>query len=145
MKSPVGIRAEDDLPGGHETILLVEDDDAVRDSSAVLLRSLGYKVFVAEDAPAALGKLATLRDAGQSVDLVLSDVVMPSGLSGFELADQIRENYQRVKILLVTGYSDEALAQKLASKPKSLEIRVLHKPYKLNKLATSLREILDGA
>jgi PAS domain S-box-containing protein len=127
-------RREEERKGGSERILLVEDNQEVQEVTAAFLEELGYRVSLAENADAALRRLASERD----IQLVLSDIVMPGSMSGVALARRVRSAYPHVAVLLTTGYApqqeliDDALA-------------VLRKPYRLVTLSTMLRETLDRA
>lgn len=124
------------LPLGRgETVLIVEDDPDVRLVTIARVEGLGYKVLVAVDGPSALRVL----ESGQPVDLVFSDIVMPGGMSGHELADLVQQRWPRVVVLLTSGYSKE-MASGEAVRPNR---RFLSKPYPRQKLAAALREALD--
>ena len=99
--------------GGTETVLLVEDDGALRAYTSEILRELGYRVVEAATGGAALAAL----DEGAAVDLLLTDVVMP-GLNGPQLADEARRRRPRLKVLFMTGYTREAVIH-----PGPLEVR----------------------
>jgi two-component system, cell cycle sensor histidine kinase and response regulator CckA len=98
------------VPHGHHTILLVEDEPLVRELAGHMLRNYGYHILEAADGPAALRLSATY--AG-SIDLLLTDVVMPGGLGGSQLAEQIVAQRPAIKVLYVSGYTDAAMTQKL--------------------------------
>jgi PAS domain S-box-containing protein len=126
-----------DLPGGTETILLVEDDPALREMAATLLGRLGYKVLAAANGVEAL-ILNHQRDAGH-IDLLFTDVVMPH-MSGRELADRVRALYPRTKILFTSAYTENAIVhQGVLDKGVAL----LQKPFTPSALARKLREVLD--
>jgi CheY-like chemotaxis protein len=101
VKSPV-----DQEPVRPLRVLLAEDDPLVRDAIGVVLRRLGHTVTRCEDAAAAITRLEIGAD---DFDLVLSDVVMP-GKSGIELADIVRRNHPQLPMVLVSGYSEEAVS-----------------------------------
>ncbi len=124
-------------PTGAETILVVEDDSLVRGYVARQLQNLGYKVIEAEHGPAALAKLET----SANVDLLFTDVVMPKGMSGFDLATEVRRRRPGLKILFTSGYAEDALIPygKLDS-----GTRLLPKPYRKVDLAREIRSILDA-
>ncbi len=121
--------------GGGETVLVVEDNPAVRRVTAARLESLGYRVVEAESGRSALAVL----DDGADVDLVFSDIVMPGGMSGYDLARELAQRIQTVKILLTSAYT-EALAKDDSG---TLNIKVLRKPYKMSSLAAAIRAALD--
>ena len=132
-----GAEENHELPKAlHETILVVEDDPSVRRLTVVRLMELGYNVVAAEDGPTAIGILKSNRD----IDLVLSDVVMPGGMTGFDVADQALEINPKLKVLLATGYAKGAMTSRAE---KATVHPILRKPYSLQELAQSLRDQLD--
>ena len=124
---------EGDTPRGGEKVLLVEDNPEVQETAGMLLDQLGYRVFRAQSAAAAL----QLLQSGEAVDLVFSDIIMPGELDGMALARQVKEEYPDVAVLLTTGYAKAANTQE-ASFP------ILRKPYQLATLARAIREALDA-
>jgi CheY-like chemotaxis protein len=95
---------EEELRSGNETILLVEDEVEVREITRRVLENLGYKIHEAVSARAALSTWEQHRD---EIALLLSDVVMPDGLSGRDLADRLRQQRPGLKVILMSGYSPE--------------------------------------
>jgi signal transduction histidine kinase len=89
-----------------ETILLVEDDPFLRETTALVLSHAGYQITKAADGPSALEAWA---EAVRPFDLLLTDLVMPNGLTGVQLAAQLQSQHQPLKVILTTGYSDELL------------------------------------
>ncbi len=125
------------LPRGTETILLVEDDPALREMAATLLRRLGYTVLAAANGIEALS-LKQKRDTGH-IDLLFTDVVMPH-MSGKELADRVRALYPQTRILFTSAYTENAIVhQGVLDKGVAL----LQKPFTPSALAHKLREVLD--
>jgi PAS domain S-box-containing protein len=124
------------LPGGRETILVVEDDAAVRELVTDQLRRLGYRVLVAGNGPTARNILY----GGDKVDLLFTDVLMPGGITGTQLAEEAERQIPGLKVLFTTGYS-EVPALKQSKKGMSL----LRKPYKTHDLAHTVRHALDSA
>jgi signal transduction histidine kinase/FixJ family two-component response regulator len=122
--------------GDGELILVVEDNDKVREATVRRLESLGYAVVEAETGPEAI----TLLEAGEPVSLVFSDIVMPGGMTGYDVAEWVRSMKPDLKVLLTSGNSDMQLAVS-ATVRKS---KVLGKPYTREQLACALREALDG-
>ncbi|MFP6746022.1 MAG: ATP-binding protein, partial [Alphaproteobacteria bacterium] len=122
-------------PGGG-TILLVEDDADVRESLAGQLTRLGYRVIEAEDGAAALAAMA----GGQRIDLLFTDVVMPGGMSGLELARQRLPHRPELKVLYTTGYSEDVVAETGQMEDGAV---VLHKPYDKTKLAAAISRMLN--
>jgi two-component system cell cycle sensor histidine kinase/response regulator CckA len=121
-------------PRGRETVLLVEDDEDVREFLSVFLAQLGYRVLEAGDGLAAL-ELALA--CAEPIHLVLSDVVMPR-LNGIELARRMVAARPGTKVLLLSGYPGDAAD--VASAPA----RLLRKPFERDQLARAVRDILDG-
>jgi PAS domain S-box-containing protein len=125
------------LPQGSECILLADDNEAVRRTAARQLHELGYQVIEAVDGPAALDILV----GGAPVDLLFSDVVMPGGLSGFDLAAKATELYPALKVLLVSGFAETAVRNSAAPER---QVELMSKPYRLRELAVRLRAVLDA-
>ena len=123
------------LPGGTETILLVEDESAVRQLSRQLLENRGYTVIPAANGAEALRLAGT--HAGR-IDLLLTDVVMP-GMGGGQLVETIRERRPDIKILLVSGYTGDALNRHGGIGPG---MNFLPKPFTVSTLAVKVREVL---
>jgi two-component system cell cycle sensor histidine kinase/response regulator CckA len=123
--------------GGAETILVVDDERAVRQLLTHILRARGYTVIPAEDAKTALG---VLNGPGQHVDLVVSDIVM-HGMSGTRLVEEIQTRWPDMKLLFVSGYS-----QGVALQPDSpaRKVPLLGKPFTPARLESMVRDILDG-
>lgn len=117
------------------TILLVEDDDDVRDVTAGLLSRWGYKVVAARDGAEALAAVEARRD----LDLVLSDVVMPGGMSGVALGRRVREIRPGTGVLLISGYAEEELGAENGAD----EFELVRKPYNETQLLERVRAALD--
>ena len=125
------------LPRGTETILLVEDDPALREMAATLLRRLGYTVWAAANGIEALS-LKQRRDIGH-IDLLFTDVVMPH-MSGKELADRMRSLHPHTRILFTSAYTQHAIVhQGVLDKGVAL----LQKPFTPSALALKVRQVLD--
>ena len=129
--------AAEQLPGGCETILVVEDEVAVRAVARMALRRLGYTVLEADNAPAALRLWAEL---GGRVDLLFTDIVMPGGMSGHELAARLQLQRPELKVLFCSGYSREVAQYDVTEGGNS---RFLPKPYKAGELAVAVRRALN--
>jgi PAS domain S-box-containing protein len=119
-----------------ETVLVVEDNPDVRNVTVKRLDMLGYHVIAAENGPAAVAVL----QGDRRIDLVFSDVMMPGGMSGFDLVAWVRTNRPEVKILLTSGFTGE-VAQNGEREPGG-DVEVLRKPYALSELARAVREAL---
>jgi two-component system, cell cycle sensor histidine kinase and response regulator CckA len=123
------------LPKGSEVVLLVEDEAGVRDLAREYLQMSGYTVIVAEDGHTAL-ELAAMH-AGQ-IHLLMTDVVMP-GIGGHELAERVMKLRPEIKVLYMSGYTDQAVTQHGVL---GQDAALLQKPFTLAALASKLREIL---
>ncbi|HEY4545171.1 MAG TPA: PAS domain-containing protein [Pedomonas sp.] len=124
--------------GGSETILLVEDNDGVRAMAGLHLQKLGYNVLEAVNAAEAL----TLIERGLPIDLMFTDIVMPGGISGYDLAQQARRLRPDLPILFTTGY-DSPVADRSAERLPNSDL--LPKPYRRRELALAIRNVLDAA
>jgi two-component system NtrC family sensor kinase len=125
-------------PAGHrERILLVEDDQNVRDFVASALQELGYQVDIAAEGKTALSIL----DSGKEIDLLLTDVVLPGGLNGRQLADKARKTRPNLRVLFATGYTRNAIIHHGRLDP---DVNLLVKPFTSDALARKLRDILDA-
>ncbi|HEX3858497.1 MAG TPA: ATP-binding protein [Pseudolabrys sp.] len=123
-------------PFGAETILVVEDDDALRIYAVEVLSDLGYSVLAATNAAAAL-ELIGRRD---DIDLLFTDIVMPGGMNGRQLADEAVRQRPGLKVLFTTGYTRNAIVHhgRLDS-----GVEMIGKPFTLRELSTRIRAILD--
>jgi CheY-like chemotaxis protein len=126
------------LARGTETILLVEDDPALREMAATLLGRLGYTVLTAANGLEALN--VTHQRATGHIDLLFTDVVMPH-MSGKELADRVKALYPRTKILFTSAYTENAFVHQGVLNPG---IILLQKPFTPSSLAGKVREVLDN-
>jgi CheY-like chemotaxis protein len=123
------------VPGGNETVLLVEDDGDVRRLLELLLQHLGYHVLSAGSGAVALKVAAEHRGP---IDLLLTDVVMPDIL-GWQVTEGLRRQHPEVKVLYITGYAEDAIVR---LGPLKSETAVLQKPFTHIALAVKLREML---
>ncbi|MDH5517081.1 MAG: PAS domain-containing protein [Gammaproteobacteria bacterium] len=119
------------LPKGNETILIVDDEQDLLTLTAEYIRDLGYQVFKASNGKEALTLLSQ-----HKFDLLFSDIVMPGGISGFELEEIVSDKYPELKVLLTSGYPGRALSREYHGV-------VLAKPYTQQDLANQLRRLLD--
>jgi len=129
-------RQERPLHGGTEHILIAEDDELVLNHLEGQLHALGYRVSAARSGPEALHLLETVRD----VDLLLTDIVMPGGMNGRELADRARAMYPSLKVLFTSGYTENAIVH---HGRLDAGVDLLSKPYSRLELATKVRSVLD--
>jgi signal transduction histidine kinase len=126
-----------EVAGGGETVLVVEDEPAVRELAAFTLREKGYTVF--EAANGAEGLRFAQHYEGK-IDLVLTDVIMPV-MGGKEMADNLRTTHPATKVLFTSGYTEDAIGHHGVLRPGIL---FLQKPYMTATLARKVREVLDG-
>ena len=122
-------------PGAGEAVLLVEDEESVRGVVAEKLRDMGYQVLEAGDGSAALRLLRR----GEPVDLLVTDVGLPDGLNGRQVADMARERRPGLPVLFITGYAGLALEDQLAP-----GMEVIDKPFALDDLVGRVRAILTS-
>ena len=132
---PAAAPEPEDLPGGSERILLVEDDDLVRSHVSAQLVQFGYRVVSARNGPEALRLLQ--EDGG--FDLLFTDIVMPGGMNGLQLAEAARRLRPDLPVLFTSGYTDEAMQP---HEPPAHGARLITKPYRRQELARRLRETL---
>jgi len=125
------------VPGGHETILLVEDDDSLRASVRRCLAGLGYHLLEAATGVAAL---RLWQEQRPPIDLLLSDLVMPDGMSGKELGERLRQDSPQLKIIFVSGYSADLLTGDIQQDQR---VKFLAKPFPAQALAQAVRACLD--
>jgi PAS domain S-box-containing protein len=136
--APSAIVRQGDAPAGRERVLLVEDEQPVRELSARVLRELGYTVVEARDGDEALRLTKENRDAG--FDLLFTDLVMPS-MGGKALAYWFRLTHPRTRVLFTSGYPDKSVVH---NGELVAGIAFLHKPYTPHILAHKVREVLDN-
>lgn len=123
--------------GGTETILLVEDDELVRRYASSQLEALGYRVIEAANGAAALELVHTEAD----IDLLFTDVVMPGGMSGLQLAEAARAERPTIRVLYTSGYAENVIVH---HGRLDAGLRLLRKPYRLADLARHVRDALDA-
>ena len=119
-----------------QTVLVVEDDADARSTLAAMVTELGYRVVAAENGASALPILEQERP----VDILLSDVIMPGGMNGLDLAKAANKRRPDLKVLFVSGYDRMAIAQ--ATKYDD-SLRLLNKPFSLMDLARELSALLE--
>ncbi|MCP3384515.1 PAS domain S-box protein [Bradyrhizobium sp. CCGUVB4N] len=129
---------EDTAPRGHETILIAEDDPFVRSSVILRVEALGYRVVAAVNGQEALQRLR----ADPGIDMLFTDIVMPGGMSGWELADQARRIRPGLPVLFTSGYALETLVEQGRAQAEAV---VLTKPYRKIELAQRLRDAFAAA
>jgi two-component system cell cycle sensor histidine kinase/response regulator CckA len=138
--APDAVRAGEPGPAkdltGMGTLLLVEDEDAVRSFSARALRKKGYTVLEAASGESALELLS---ERGAEVDLLITDVVMPN-LDGPGLVARVRESHPRLKVIFISGYTEDSFRQDL---DQGADVRFLPKPFTLKQLAGAVKDVLQ--
>jgi two-component system NtrC family sensor kinase len=125
-------------PRGSETILLVEDNEDVRRFAAEILREQGYKVHTAADGASALALLESEPD----IRMLFTDVVLPGGMNGRQLADEARRRKPDLKVLYATGYTRNAI---IHQGRLDAEVELLTKPFTADALSNKVRQILNAA
>ena len=123
--------------GGNETILLVEDDEEVRRFASETLRELGYTVHTAPEGKTALKIL----ESEQNIGLLFTDVVLPNGMNGRQLADEVRRRRPDLKVLYATGYTRNAI---IHHGRLDADVELLTKPFSAEGLTRKVRQILDA-
>ena len=124
-------------PGGTETVLLVEDEESIRNTMQPLLEDLGYTVLAAEGPGAALG---IADEQGSGIDLLITDVVMPE-MSGRDLAERLVADFESMKVLYMSGYNADVIAHKGILEDGMHFVR---KPFGRDMLARKIREVLSN-
>jgi CheY-like chemotaxis protein len=134
---PGANRANAAVTADGETVLVVEDHEDLRSYSAGAVREMGYRVFEAADAKAALAIL----DSDAPIDLLFTDVVLPGGMNGRQLADAAMKGRPQLKVLFTTGYTRNAIVHNGQLDPG---IQLLGKPFTYSDLAAKIRAVLDA-
>jgi two-component system cell cycle sensor histidine kinase/response regulator CckA len=141
---PAMAEPEDETPpspsasvGGDETVLLVEDEAAVRDLVETILSRFGYRVLPADSGPAALG---IWQEFGGAIDVLLTDVIMPH-MSGGDLAHRLRALNPRLRVLFMSGYTDDMIS---SHGILGGDTQLLQKPFTAEALGRKLRDVLDA-
>jgi CheY-like chemotaxis protein len=124
-----------EVRGGEETVLVVEDDDEVREVAVSMLAELGYRVVKARDAASAL----VVVDSGIPIDLIFTDVMMPGSLRSPDLARKAKERLPNVAVLFTSGYTQNAIVHGGRLDPG---VELLAKPYTREALARKIRHVL---
>jgi signal transduction histidine kinase/FixJ family two-component response regulator len=126
------------IGGGDETVLVVEDEPVLRDLAQMILEECGYRVLIASSGPEALDVWAS---KGGAIDLLLTDMVMPNGLSGVDLAEQLIARKPSLRIIFTSGYTMDEMSTSFLKKHN--DARYLQKPYNRDMLARNVRQLLD--
>jgi PAS domain S-box-containing protein len=122
---------------GTETILLVEDEELVRSHVGAQLARLGYTVIAVPDGPSALAEL----NQNKHVDLLFTDVVMPGGMNGRQVAEEAKKLRPGIKVLFTSGYTENVVVHHGRLDPG---VQLLNKPYRMADMARKIRAVLDG-
>jgi CheY-like chemotaxis protein len=122
--------------GGREVVLVVEDDELVRNNVVAQLDSLGYSSFAAKNAADAIA----LIERGHHIDLLFTDVVMPGPMNGRQLADEVVRRRPSIKVLYTSGYSEDAIMHHGRLDP---DVLLLVKPYRKSDLDLMIRRAID--
>jgi len=125
------------VTGGAETILIVEDEEVLREMARDILKDCGYRLLEASNGKEALD---IWRKSSKEIDMLLTDMVMPDGVSGVDLAEQVLVDRPDLKIIFTSGYSSTEISPDLLSRSQA---RFLQKPYSHTTLARAVRECLD--
>ncbi|TDJ66011.1 MAG: response regulator [Proteobacteria bacterium] len=130
--------ATDEVPAARgETVLVVEDDPDLRTLAVTLLGSLGYQVMEAATGPAALEQLSST----PGVNLLLTDVMLPGGMNGRELATEIERRIPGIPVLYMSGYTENAI---MHHGRLDADAELLPKPFRRADLARAVRRVLDS-
>ena len=124
------------IEGGHETILVVEDDPLVRAFVTTQLESLGYTTLATSNGAEALRMI----EQGAAFDLLFTDVIMPGGMNGPQLAEEALKRRPSLKVLFTSGYTEDAMVHHRRLDP---EVLLLAKPYRKSDLAHTIRAAMS--
>jgi two-component system, cell cycle sensor histidine kinase and response regulator CckA len=138
VRPPERLPVARDVRGGSETILVVEDEAPLRVLVRTVLERQGYRVFEAENGRQAMG---VWEQHGEGIQLLLTDMVMPEGISGIELAQELQELAPALRVVFSTGYNDQTFHTAFRRRGN----RFLPKPYDPVRLARTVRECLDDS
>lgn len=122
--------------GNHEAVLVVEDDDDLRELTVLLLDRMGYKTYQAADGHSAVALMSKI----DHLDLLFTDVVLPHGLSGIDAARAAKDLFPAIKLLFTSGYTESEVLGKELEKS---DVELITKPYRTDVLARRLQEVLE--
>jgi CheY-like chemotaxis protein len=125
-------------PRGDETILVVEDEEGVRALVIKVLEALGYRLLQAPSGPRAI---EVWREHGPGIDMLITDIVMPDGMNGIELAERLRRSSPSLKVIYTSGYLADVSRDDIPSRDTDA---YLAKPFSLPELARLVRRTLDA-
>jgi len=125
-----------------ETILVVEDEEDLRNTVTMQLEEIGFKVIIARDGEAAMEIL----ENGQRVDLLFTDIIIPGDINGFKLAILVHKQFPELKVLLTSGFAEKPidLSSENSRYISELDKNLLHKPYDKLQLSNTIRRALNG-
>ncbi|WP_334119921.1 PAS domain-containing protein [Limnobacter sp.] len=129
------VMEQGEIKGRNEHILIVEDDDLVREHLHSQLIEMGYRVTAAVDGPSALAVLEQIAH----IDLLLTDIIMPNGINGRQLADMAKELKPDLKVLFTSGYTENTIVH---DGKLDADLELLSKPYRKRELASKVRKVL---
>ncbi len=131
-----------ETPGGTETVLIVDDEEELRDIGSAFLEKLGYTTLTASNG----GQALEILQQSQGIDLLFCDVVMPGKFDGYQVASAARQNYPALKILMTTGFVElnERIAKSQRDYSDILVNDILRKPYSHDTFAAAIRQALDN-
>ncbi|HMJ66335.1 MAG TPA: PAS domain S-box protein, partial [Candidatus Binatia bacterium] len=127
---------EEKVQGKHETILLVEDESVLRELARLILHDYHYRVL---EAATGVEAIKVFEENDGKIDLLLTDMVMPEGISGRELAQELKRRKPDLKVIYTSGYSADVMGED----PELRDVKFLQKPYPPPQLARTVRECLD--
>jgi two-component system, cell cycle sensor histidine kinase and response regulator CckA len=133
--TPIYIRMDDG--SRNATLLVVEDDDSVREFTVRLLKTLGYSVLSAPDGQKAL---ELFKSQGAQIHMVITDMIMPN-MTGQQFVEAVRQIDRNMKIMFVSGYSPDDTADGMGI---GTTVAFFQKPYTRDQLAMKIRDVLDG-
>ncbi|HXF09666.1 MAG TPA: response regulator, partial [Desulfuromonadaceae bacterium] len=137
LEPVVEAKAAPPVVGGAETIMVVEDEEVLRQMARDILQDCGYKVLEAADGKEAL---ALWKRNGEKIDMLLTDLVMPEGISGVDLAERLLADRPDLRVIFTSGYSTMEISEELMERSQAY---FLQKPYTHITLAKSVRDCLD--
>jgi signal transduction histidine kinase/CheY-like chemotaxis protein len=128
------------VTGGNETVLVVEDEPVLREMAQMILEECGYRILMAGNGKEALDMWERHQN---SIDLLFTDMVMPAGVSGMELANKLLAQRKQLRVVFASGYTVDDISTEFLTRNNNA--RFLQKPYTRVNLARAVREALDGA
>lgn len=137
VSEPASARSDEAVSGFGETVLIVEDDEALRNLADRTISSLGYKTLAAPDGRSALD---IMEDSARPVDVLFTDIILPGGMNGVKLAEVASAQRPGLRVLYTSGYTENAI---IHSGTVDEGIELLNKPYRREELARLLRRVLD--